>query len=127
MKFINGLKHNQQKKSFLHRNVTMRFLTCEPNLDSIRGYVDEADRFYSNEEKWLRDNWKAVNKTTRLVIYENLYNKLSTAKSKLIEALPRCDKFFNSPVKISERVDNYIYLCSRDDDALRQRSSKTEL
>lgn len=94
----------------------MRFLTCEPNLDPTvdkNAYLDEADRFYSNYESWFRENSNAISKTTRLVIYENLYKKLSTS-FEFVKSFTHCEKFFHSPVKESERVDNYIYLCLRE-------------
>ena len=40
--------------SHLHRNVSARFLTCEPNLTNETNYRDEADRFYEDEKHWIR-------------------------------------------------------------------------
>lgn len=45
--------------SHLHRNITTRFLTCEPNLSvPSSNYQDEADVFYSNPQYWLDAHYK---------------------------------------------------------------------
>ena len=38
-------------------NISMRFLRCEPSLQT--GYVEEADLFYSNSSHWLNDNYSS--------------------------------------------------------------------
>lgn len=48
--------HSTPYFSHVHQNVTMRFLTCEPNLAAAAAYVDEADRFYAEPAKWLRSH-----------------------------------------------------------------------
>ncbi|KAK7488449.1 hypothetical protein BaRGS_00020234 [Batillaria attramentaria] len=45
--------HSTPFYSFLHVNVSMRFLTCEPNLHHIENYTDEADVFFQDPDKWL--------------------------------------------------------------------------
>ena len=39
--------------SHLHSNVTVRFLTCEPNLAGLPHYQDESDKFFNNPGHWL--------------------------------------------------------------------------
>lgn len=39
--------------SHLHRNVTLRILTCEPNLTGEEGYQDEADLFDEDPLNWM--------------------------------------------------------------------------
>lgn len=41
--------HSTPYYSHIHANVTMRFLSCEPNFDSKENYLDEADQFYKGE------------------------------------------------------------------------------
>ena len=110
----------------------MRFLTCEPNLagksdrnDSVP-YLDEADRFYLDHESWFRNNSEYVHKTTRLVLFENLYQQLANTYPQFVENFPKCEKFYHSPVKISSRIDNYMYLCTRQE-YLPEEFSKIEL
>uniref|UniRef100_A0A914V314 Mannosyltransferase n=1 Tax=Plectus sambesii TaxID=2011161 RepID=A0A914V314_9BILA len=45
--------HSTPFYSHVHANVSMRALNCDPNLDHIPGYVDEADRFHDHPERWL--------------------------------------------------------------------------
>jgi hypothetical protein len=97
----------------------MRFLTCEPNLEKnnsneVTPYLDEADKFYLDYDDWFGKNMETVEKTTRLVIYEALFFKISNS-SKLIslsERFPHCETFYHSPIKQSERIGNRILLCS---------------
>lgn len=41
--------------SHIHSGVAMRFLTCEPNLNNTEGYTDEAEAFYNEPIKWLKN------------------------------------------------------------------------
>ncbi|KAG0714147.1 GPI mannosyltransferase 3 [Chionoecetes opilio] len=46
--------HSTPYYSHLHSNVTMRFLTCEPNLKFEAHYMDEADLFEKDPHAWLQ-------------------------------------------------------------------------
>lgn len=46
--------------SHLHRNISMRFLTCEPNLKHQENYVDEADIFERNPMSWLQQEYNSI-------------------------------------------------------------------
>ncbi|XP_067644783.1 GPI mannosyltransferase 3-like [Eurosta solidaginis] len=48
--------HSTPYYSHVHENVTMRFLRCEPNLQNVPDYVDEADQFYKSPVHWLRSH-----------------------------------------------------------------------
>lgn len=43
--------------SHLHKNVSMNFLTCEPNLNNVKNYYDEADYFFDNPATWVKLNY----------------------------------------------------------------------
>lgn len=61
----------------MHRNITMRFLTCEPNIDrSLESYEDEADRFDTDPEGWFKQNREGLESFTHVVIFENVYARL---------------------------------------------------
>ncbi|XP_049820403.1 GPI mannosyltransferase 3 [Aethina tumida] len=50
--------HSTPYYSYLHVNVSSRFLTCEPNFNaSITNYLDESEIFYNNPNVWLRQNY----------------------------------------------------------------------
>ena len=73
--------HSTPYYSHVHRNVSMRFLTCEPDFDG-RGaaYVDEADAFYLNPEAWVASNMRldgCVNLPRFVVLFDVLLSRLT--------------------------------------------------
>jgi len=50
--------------SYLHRNVSLRFLTCEPNLLHSDHHTDEADIFYRDPLTWLNVQYISNNHST---------------------------------------------------------------
>lgn len=77
--------HSTPLYSHLHSNITTRILTCEPNLHSISNYIDEADVFYENPQKWLEEHYAFKNNKelpTHIVMFDKLSNKLQTFLAK---------------------------------------------
>ncbi|XP_017470147.1 PREDICTED: GPI mannosyltransferase 3 [Rhagoletis zephyria] len=67
--------HSTPFYSHVHENVTMRFLTCEPNLQNKPNYVDEAEKFYESPTHWLRSHIPSYPRTampSHVVLYEPL-------------------------------------------------------
>lgn len=67
--------------SHLHVNASVRFLTCEPNLDNSKDYMDEADRFFVNPMVWLDDyyfNNKSATLPTYVIAFDNITDKIAT-------------------------------------------------
>lgn len=65
--------------SHLHVNVSVRFLTCEPNLHNSEDYVDEADRFLANPVLWLDDNYvknETATSPTYVVAFDKVANRI---------------------------------------------------
>lgn len=48
--------HSTPYYSHIHQNVSMNFLTCEPNLRDVSSYKDEAEVFYEDPMKWIEFN-----------------------------------------------------------------------
>lgn len=80
--------HSTPYYSHVHQNISMRFLTCEPNFEIRENYLDEADVFYQDPNKWLRDNYvtnplvndyngKTVRLPTHIVMYDSMYSVIS--------------------------------------------------
>ncbi|KAH3697157.1 GPI mannosyltransferase 3-like [Dreissena polymorpha] len=71
--------HSTPYYSYLHRNISMRFLTCEPNLKQEDNYVDEADAFYRDPVLWLKSQYAATAAPwpSHLVYFNSLQNELS--------------------------------------------------
>jgi len=71
--------HSTPLYSHLHLNITTRILTCEPNLNETSGYIDEADVFFQNPNKWLAETFEGNNKLpTHIVMFDVLSKKLQT-------------------------------------------------
>ncbi|XP_011865110.1 PREDICTED: GPI mannosyltransferase 3 [Vollenhovia emeryi] len=71
--------HSTPLYSHLHVNTTIRFLTCEPNLDNVEDYVDEADRFFANATAWLDDNYvknSEVALPTYVIVFDSAASKI---------------------------------------------------
>ena len=107
--------HSTPYFSYLHRNVSMRFLTCEPNLNpNLIDYEDEADRFYSNPEEWLLKNYNYLKSVTHLVLFENFYHQLSAIQNhqikKFLQQFQICKSFYHSFINTNKRNDKSLLL-----------------
>jgi hypothetical protein len=109
----------------------MKFLTCEPNLFKETNYVDEADMFYSDPNKWFMLNEDSIESITHLVIFEKLYNQLKESNSEITKRFVKkffsCEKFFYSFALASSRLDQYILLCKLYGKNTQQNLNKMEL
>lgn len=73
--------HSTPLYSHLHLNITTRILTCEPNLQDMPNYIDEADIFFENPNKWLKESYTSKSKImlpTHIVMFDVLSLKLQT-------------------------------------------------
>ncbi|XP_033097006.1 GPI mannosyltransferase 3-like isoform X2 [Anneissia japonica] len=69
--------HSTPYYSYIHTNITMRFLECPPDLHRKAEYVDVADVFYRNPKEWLDKEFNLTNKPpTHLVMYDRLANSI---------------------------------------------------
>ncbi|XP_061399484.1 GPI mannosyltransferase 3 [Musca vetustissima] len=88
--------HSTPYYSHIHQNVTMRFLTCEPNLKEISNYKDEAELFFESPVHWLRSHipsYPRSAKPTHVVLYEPLANTINEflADYKMLERVPNAE------------------------------------
>lgn len=110
--------HSTPYYSHIHRNVSMRFLTCEPNFDLRENYLDEADVFYHDPNKWLHDNYvvkghlndsngEAVSLPTHIVMYDSM----SILISELLESqgYELCFSTFHTHFS-SGRVGKFVHV-----------------
>ncbi|XP_069695158.1 GPI mannosyltransferase 3-like isoform X1 [Periplaneta americana] len=68
--------HSTPLYSHLHAKIRVRFLTCEPDFTGNPLYLDEADIFYRNPEKWLLQNFPDNVSISHVVMYDILYPKI---------------------------------------------------
>merc|ERR1711988_1972886 len=64
--------HSIPHYSHLHHNISLRFLTCEPNLKHEDDYLDEADIFYQNPMSWLEKEYSDHQVPSHLVMFSTL-------------------------------------------------------
>ena len=101
-------------------NVTTRFLTCEPNLTGADDYTDEADRFYENPERWIRQEYPTLlvsvegrpapparGSPTHLVMFDSLWRRLSP----LLPTFTVCADVFHAHVTEERRSGRLLVLC----------------
>ncbi|XP_011173364.1 GPI mannosyltransferase 3 [Solenopsis invicta] len=72
--------HSMPLYSHLHVNTSIRFLTCEPNLNNTEDYVDEADQFFANATVWLNNNYinnEKVTLPTYVIVFDNIVSEIS--------------------------------------------------
>ena len=106
--------HSTPYYSHVHANITMRFLTCEPNFKNEPNYLDEADTFYEAPMKWIRSNLPVhpVNALpTHVVVFDTLVPKISD----FLSIYKSVDIFFHSDYLTSSRGGKNVILFERVD------------
>lgn len=104
--------HSTPYYSHVHVNITMRFLTCEPNFDNRENYRDQADYFYEQPMNWIRKHLpvhpiKAL--PTHLVIYDTLALRIGD----FLSVYQPIDVFPHSQYLTSSRVGQNMVLLQR--------------
>lgn len=87
--------HSTPLYSHLHINTSIRFLTCEPNLNNIEDYVDEADQFFTNATAWLSDNYVNNRKVT-LPTYVIVFDKTASEIPEFLRTYKLIAKVFHT-------------------------------
>lgn len=115
--------------SYVHRNVTMKFLTCEPNLGRVSNYSDEADVFYASPETWLSahnisSNATDVSLPTHIIMFDELHVRTAAVLQSSRNGYRLCGQFFHTHFP-EGRVSMYVVaLCSQQwIQAVRQHST----
>ncbi|CAG2246058.1 PIGB [Mytilus edulis] len=96
---------------YLHQNITMRFLTCEPNLKQEEDYIDEADIFYEDPEDWLKIEYKQQKRQlpSHLVYFNTLQFDISLFLSQ--SGYRQCGKFFHTHLPEGRTGSHVIVSC----------------
>ena len=102
----------------------MKFLTCEPYLDSDEEerikYLDEADQFHLSFQGWYQKNINELKQVNYLIIFQNLYNQITNMEfygpntlKEFLNSFKKCDTYFYSLNQQTKRTDRHLLLCSR--------------
>ena len=124
--------HSTPYYSYLHSNISMNFLTCEPNLENKSFYLDEADKFFAQPSKWIKKKEiDLINKSSYIVLFDNLYDQLENSTDmKILEIFYNkfylCNKFFYSFTKQTQNTGKkLLLLCLRKQKSI-NLNSKSE-
>lgn len=110
--------HSTPFYSHVHANISMRFLSCEPNFDNDEKYIDEADKFFEAPMKWIRQNlpvhpFSAL--PTHVVVFDTLAPKISD----FLSIYKPLEVFFHSDHLVSTRGGKNVIIFERADQAVR--------
>ena len=90
----------------------MRFLTCEPNLNSQPNYTDEADIFFLDPNKWLTEEFDDKNQIisiTHVVMFNSLIDKVSNWLH--LKGFQECARFFHTHFPEGKVGSHVVALC----------------
>lgn len=114
--------HSTPFYSHVHVNISMRFLTCEPNFKNEPNYLDEADKFYEEPMKWIRSHLPVHPVSalpTHLVVFDSLAPKIGD----FLSIYKPLEYFFHSDYLLSSRGGKNILIYERLE---QKRNIKTE-
>lgn len=96
--------HSTPYYSHIHENVTMSFVSCEPNFDAGNvNYLDETNKFYQNPAGWMRAHVPVYPKSampTHVILFDNVREYLNDF---LTTNYMEIGKIFNCQVNILEK------------------------
>ncbi|XP_051156089.1 GPI mannosyltransferase 3, partial [Leptopilina boulardi] len=96
--------------SHLHKNISLRFLKCEPNLDNKIGYIEEAQQFFANPQLWIDENYgEKIDLPTYIVVYDNFQESLKSFLTKFQEIYRTFDCHFPQP-----KYGNYLIVYKKN-------------
>lgn len=104
--------HSTPYYSHVHANISMRFLSCEPNFKNEPNYIDEADKFYEAPMKWIRANLP-VHPTSALPTHVVVFDTLASKISDFLSIYKPLEIFFHSDYLVSARGGKNVIIFER--------------
>lgn len=104
--------HSTPYYSHIHANISMRFLTCEPNFNNEPKYLDEADQFYDAPMSWIRKNLP-VHPISALPTHLVVFDTLAPRISDFLSIYKPVEVFFHSEHLVSTRGGKNVILYER--------------
>lgn len=101
--------HSTPFYSHVHQNVSMRFLTCEPNFNKFSQYKDEADQFYGNPAAWLRAHIPVYPRSA-LPTHTILFDSLEPSIKEFLKGYELVESFNHTDYASDSRVGNKVLL-----------------
>lgn len=104
--------HSTPYYSHIHANITMRFLTCEPNFKDDEKYIEEADKFYEAPMKWIRTNLP-VHPISALPTHVVVYDSLAPKINDFLSIYKPLEAFFHTDHLLSPRMGHNVIIFER--------------
>lgn len=104
--------HSTPYYSHVHLNVTMNFLTCEPNLKNATNYRDEAEIFYEDPMKWIEFNIP-VHPIEELPQFVVIFDVLEPRILQFLSVYKRIRTIPHAEVVSSERIGRNVLVFER--------------
>jgi len=104
--------HSTPYYSHIHQNVTMRFLTCEPNFKKQENYLDEADKFYEAPMVWIRRHLP-VHPLDALPTHVIVFDTLAPKISDFLSIYKPLEIFFHADHLVSQRNGRNVIIYER--------------
>lgn len=117
--------HSTPFYSHIHANVTMRFLTCEPNFKGDEKYLDEADKFYEAPMKWIRSHLP-VHPVSALPTHVVVYDTLAPRISDFLSIYKPLEAFFHSDHLLESRMGHNVIIFERDEPIKKKEPQEQE-
>lgn len=114
--------HSTPYYSHIHANISMRFLTCEPNFNNEQNYLDEADKFYEAPMSWIRKNLP-VHPVTALPTHVVVFDTLAPKIQDFLSIYKPLEVFFHSDHLVSSRGGKNVILFERIDQASKAKKN----
>lgn len=115
--------HSTPYYSHIHANVTMRFLTCEPNFKNEQNYVDEADKFYEAPMKWIRSHLP-VHPVSALPTHVVLFDTLVPKISEFLSIYKEREILFHSDHLLSTRLGHNVLIYERNEQVVKKKKEE---
>jgi GPI mannosyltransferase 3 len=115
--------HSTPYYSHIHANISMRFLTCEPNFKGVENYVDEADKFYEAPMKWIRSHLP-VNPISALPTHVVIYDTLAPKISDFLSIYKNTENFFHSDHPLTSRMGQNVMIFERNEQVVKKKEEK---
>ncbi len=98
---------------YIHQNISMRFLNCDPNYSHRNDYIEEAAEFYKHPEGWLKAQYP--HRTDQLPTHVVMFNHLEDKVHKFLDLFNYvdCMKMFHTHLPEGRVGSHVLVKCQR--------------
>ncbi|THD24219.1 Mannosyltransferase [Fasciola hepatica] len=117
--------HSVPSVGFLHKNITIRQLKCDPDLSRWFGeadpHSDEADHFYAHPTAWLWSQLYPIEMSSKsphvILLFDHLFQTAPQVQHLLLTQWPYrvCGRFFHAHLLTHSRYGHHVLTLCRSD------------